>query len=96
MVLGPRPLAQVIDSLDLNDHQRTVLKERYEAHLAGKACRTTKLDPPVSLVYREEFQTFSGARRHEAQVKHWSRAEKEALVSSDLETLRQLAKPRKP
>lgn len=56
------------------------LDERYKAHLAGNACRTTKLDPPVALVYSEEFETFIDARKREAQIKRWTRAKKEALV----------------
>ena len=50
------------------------LEERYKAHLAGKACRATKYDPPNKLVYSESFATFSGARKREAQIKRWSRA----------------------
>jgi putative endonuclease len=71
------------------------LKERYEAHLAGKACRTTKFDAPVGLVYSEQFDTFSEARKREAQIKRWSRAKKEALVSGDLTSLKDLSKSRK-
>ena len=71
------------------------LEERYQAHLTGKACRTTKLDPPIDLVYSEEYKTFTEARKREAQVKRWSRAKKEALVSGDLAKLKELAKSRK-
>jgi putative endonuclease len=71
------------------------LQERYNAHLAGNACRTTKLDPPVELVYSEEYDTFSEARRREAQIKRWSGAKKEALVAGDLSKLKQLSKSRK-
>ena len=71
------------------------LEERYRAHLTGKACRTTKLDPPIDLVYSEEYKTFTEARKREAQVKRWSRAKKEALVSGDLAKLKELAKSRK-
>jgi putative endonuclease len=70
----------------------TDLKKRYEEHLSGKACRTTTLDAPVSLVYSEKFETFSEARRREAQIKRWSRAKKEALVSGDLTNVKQLSK----
>ena len=68
------------------------LKQRYEEHSTKRACRTTTLDPPVALVYSEEYETFSEARRREARVKRWSRAKKEALVSRDLTTLQKLAK----
>ncbi len=42
------------------------LKQRYQDHLNGQACRTTKLDPPLELVYSESFPTFSEARKREA------------------------------
>ena len=71
------------------------LEKRYEEHCSGKACRTTKLDPPVALVYSEKIESFPEARQREAQVKRWSRAKKEALVSGDLHRLRELAKSKK-
>jgi predicted GIY-YIG superfamily endonuclease len=39
----------------------TNLKKRYGEHWARRACRTTKLDPPIGLVYSEEYETFSEA-----------------------------------
>ncbi len=71
------------------------LEQRYKDHLASCACRTTTLDPPVALVHSEEFQTFIDARKRESQIKRWSRAKKEALVSGDLAKLKELAKSRK-
>jgi putative endonuclease len=68
------------------------LKQRYDEHCAGHACRTTTLDPPLAIVYSEKYETFSEARRREAQVKRWSRPKKEALVAGDLATLRNLSK----
>ena len=68
----------------------TDLKLRSKDHRAGKACRTTLLDPPVVLVFTEEFGTFSEARRREAQVKKWSRAKKEALISGNLTKLKKI------
>ena len=70
------------------------LEDRYEKHRTGSAGRTTSLDPPVSLVYSEEHESFSNARKREAQVKHWTRAKKEALVAGDKEKLRVLSKSR--
>jgi putative endonuclease len=57
------------------------LKQRYQDHLSGQACGTTKLDPPIKLVYSETLPTFSDARIREAQVKRWPRAQKEAFVA---------------
>ncbi len=70
------------------------LGERYKAHTAGRACRTTKLDPPVKVVYSESLPTFSDARKREEQIKRWSRAKKEALVAGDMVKLRNLSKSR--
>ena len=71
------------------------LENRYVAHRAGTAGRTTSLDPPVSLVYSEEYESFSKARQREAQVKHWSRAKKEALIAGEKDKLRALSKSHK-
>jgi predicted GIY-YIG superfamily endonuclease len=71
------------------------LKQRYEEHSTKRACRATTLDPPIALVYSEEYETFSEARRREAQVKRWSRSKKEALISGDFAELRKLSKSRK-
>jgi len=68
------------------------LKQRYKEHCTKRACRTTTLDPPIALVYSEEYETFSEARLRESQVKRWSRSKKEALVAGDLATLRSLAR----
>jgi putative endonuclease len=73
----------------------TDLEKRYKEHCLGVACRSTTIDPPVALIYSEEFEMFRNARRREAQVKRWSRAKKEALVSSDMASLRNLAQSRK-
>jgi predicted GIY-YIG superfamily endonuclease len=71
------------------------LEKRYAKHCDGSASRTTALDPPTSLVYNEKHESFSDARKREAQVKRWTRAKKEALVIGDKEKLRALSKSRK-
>jgi putative endonuclease len=72
----------------------TNLSRRWREHLSGIACRTTQLDPPVSLAYSEPRPTFSSARRREAQVKRWTRAKKEALAAGNPAALRSLARRR--
>lgn len=69
----------------------TNIDQRWRDHQSGQACRTTKLDPPTALVFREQFEPFSEARRREAQVKRWSAKKKEALISGDLASLKRLA-----
>jgi len=72
----------------------TDLKQRYQDHQNGKACRTTKLDSPFKMVYSESLPTFSDARKREAQIKRWTRAKKEALVAGDMVKLWNLSKSR--
>lgn len=84
-----------LKSGELYTGSTTDLDRRFEEHVIGRACRTTKLDPPLKLVYSESLPTFSEVCRREAQIKHWSRAKKEALVSGKLGKLRQLSKSRK-
>ena len=73
----------------------TDMNHRYQEHVDGKGCRTTRLDQPVALAYAEEHPTFAAARRREAQVKRWSRGKKEALVSGDVARLKRLAQRRR-
>ena len=72
------------------------LDKRIKDHFACRACRTTKIDPPIALVYSEEFPSYKEAFRREHQVKHWSRAKKEALISGDLHKLKRLAERKNP
>ena len=69
----------------------TEIDQRWRDHQSGLACRTTKLDPPTALVFQEQFETFSEARRREAQIKRWSAKKKEALIFGDLASLKRLA-----
>jgi putative endonuclease len=70
----------------------TNLIRRYQEHCCGNGCRTTSIDPPVCLLYSEEYESLSAARKRETQIKRWSRAKKQALMSGDLATLRNLAR----
>ena len=70
------------------------LEQRLDAHASGQAGRTTRLDPPISLLRFEAYPSFSAARRREAQLKRWSRAKKEALLRGDPVTLRALSQSR--
>jgi len=72
----------------------TNLDRRCKEHFAGKACRTTKIEPPVALVYSEIYETYADARKREAQVKRWSRAKKEALISGNMAKLKEISKSR--
>ena len=70
------------------------LEQRIRDHLSGHGCRTTHLDPPVSVAHTEGFPSVDSAKRREKQLKHWTRAKKEALIRGSIEELKQLSKKR--
>lgn len=59
------------------------LKKRLKEHNQSKSgAHYTKIRRPVVLKYVEEFETLLKARGREAQIKSWTRAEKETLIKS--------------
>ncbi len=69
-------------------------EQRYKDHFAGRGCRTTNLDLPINVEYEEEYESYKKAFRREQQIKHWTRAKKEALIKNDFNTLKNLSKRR--
>jgi predicted GIY-YIG superfamily endonuclease len=72
------------------------IERRVKEHFSGKGGRTTSKDPPASLVLSERFESVYDARKRELQVKRWTRAKKEALISGNFDQLKRLAKRRRP
>jgi putative endonuclease len=70
------------------------IAQRFQDHLNGRACQTTKHNPAVKLVYSEECENIKDAQLREAQIKRWTRAKKEALIAGDFNKLRQLSEPK--
>ena len=70
------------------------INQRYQDHLNGRTCRTTKYDRAIHLIYSEEFENLKIAQLREVQIKRWSRAKKEALIACDFNKLNQLSKPK--
>ncbi|MBW1980341.1 MAG: GIY-YIG nuclease family protein [Deltaproteobacteria bacterium] len=70
----------------------SALEERFRAHNEGRAARYTTSRRPVTLVYSEEHPNVEQARSRERQIKCWSRAKKEALISGDRPKLKKLSK----
>lgn len=58
------------------------LLEREEKHNSGKGAKYTRSRRPIKIIYHEEYKTLTEARKREAEVKKWSKAEKEDLASS--------------
>ena len=58
------------------------VQRREDCHNSGKGAKYTRSRRPVKIVYSEEFESLSEAKKREAQVKSFSRIEKEKLISS--------------
>ncbi|MFA5273258.1 MAG: GIY-YIG nuclease family protein [Candidatus Peribacter sp.] len=56
------------------------VKAREAKHNEGTGAKYTRSRRPIQIVYFEEFQTLTEARRRERQVKTWSKAKKERLA----------------
>jgi putative endonuclease len=56
------------------------LQEREAKHNDGTGAKYTRARRPVTFVYHEEFDTLSDARKREAEVKKWTRQQKEELL----------------
>jgi putative endonuclease len=72
--------------------QTNDLTKRTHEHIfhLDKAAKFTKEHNDFKLVYSEEFDTRLKSMRREKQLKGWTRAKKEALISDDLELLKKL------
>ncbi len=70
------------------------LQARLKEHNGGHGAQYTAIRRPVRLVYSEEFDSLKAAVFRERQLKRWSRAKKEALISGEFDRLKQLSKGR--
>ncbi|MDZ7785721.1 MAG: GIY-YIG nuclease family protein [Candidatus Saccharibacteria bacterium] len=70
------------------------LERRLQDHSSQSGAKFVKDYGDFELVYFEEFASRAKAMKREKQVKGWSRAKKEALISADIETLKSLSRTR--
>lgn len=70
--------------------QTNNLERRLNDHNAHRGAKFIKDYGDFELVYTEQFQTRTDAMRREKQLKHWTIAKKEALISGDLYFLKRL------
>lgn len=68
------------------------LELRIFQHQCGEGANHTKKRLPVILLYFEEFDRIDEAYYREKQIQGWSRKKKEALISGNVEELKELAK----
>ncbi len=70
------------------------ISRRIKEHNAGKGGAYTRIRTPVELVYKEAQPHRSSAQKREAQIKRWTRAKKEALISRNIESFHTLSQSR--
>ena len=56
------------------------IQNREEIHNKGEGAKYTKHRRPIKIVYSKSFKTKSAAMKREAEIKHWPRIKKEALI----------------
>lgn len=66
------------------------LEERVLRHNANQGARFTKDFQDFLLVYSETCRNLQLAMKREKQLKGWTRAKKEALISGNIELLKKL------
>ena len=70
------------------------LNSRIQHHSKGLGSQHTASRLPVEYIYSESLPSKSDAMKRETQLKHWSRAKKEALIQGNMAKLRNLSKSR--
>jgi len=63
-------------------------------HQDGHHASFTRQHRVERVLWTERHPSLKSARRRELQLKRWSHAKKQALISGDLETLKRLARSR--
>ncbi|MFZ5917650.1 MAG: GIY-YIG nuclease family protein [Chloroflexota bacterium] len=69
----------------------TDLERRLAEHQAGRGSEWTKHRLPVELVFAQEMPDVAQALSAERQIKGWTRAKKQALISRDWDLVHWLA-----
>lgn len=69
----------------------TDLELRLLQHQQGEGANYTRKKLPVELVYYEEYERIDEAFAREKQVQRWSQKKKEALMNSDIESVKKLS-----
>src|SRR3989338_810858 len=60
----------------------TDLNRRLKEHNSDKGGSYTRTRKPVELIYKERHLNRSKAQKRESEIKHWTRAEKLALIEN--------------
>jgi predicted GIY-YIG superfamily endonuclease len=68
------------------------IQEREQKHNDGTGSKYARSRRPIQIIYFEELSSLSDARKREAEVKKWRKAQKEALVTIKNNTKERLQK----
>jgi putative endonuclease len=71
------------------------LAAREAKHNAGTGAKYTRSHGPVRFIYHERFRTLSAARKREAEVKKWSKEEKEELIGKRTKKTKRIKRTKK-
>lgn len=66
------------------------VREKEQLSKSSRAAKFIRDGKDFHLVYQEEFSTRAESMRREKQLKGWTRAKKEALISGDKTLLKKL------
>ena len=70
----------------------TDIQKRIGEHATGQASQWTRRRLPIELVFQQEMPDENTAFQAERQIKSWSKAKKEALITGNFDLLKWLAK----
>lgn len=85
-------LRSVSNELYIGQTNNLNSREKQQINKTEKAAKFIKEGKEFHLVYEEEYETRLEAMRRELQLKGWTRAKKEALISGKLDKLKGLSK----
>lgn len=83
-------LRSTSDKLYIGQTNNLNSREQQQVSKSSKAAKYIKEGKEWELVYSEEYSTRLESMRREKQLKGWTRAKKEALISRDLKLLKKL------
>lgn len=83
-------LRSLDESLYIGQTNNLEKRVREHAEHLNKSAKFTREHSGFVLVYKEEYSTRLESMRREKQLKGWTRAKKEALISRDLDLLKKL------
>lgn len=78
------------DHLYIGQTNNLHAREKQQLSKSEKSAKFIKDNAKFNLVYHEEYPTRVEAMQREKQLKRWTRAKKEALISGNLNLLKKL------